>query len=299
MQQQDIHLKSILNKFENFLLAHAPKIQSFHPHYESAVWEMMKNGGKRFRPALMFCVIDALAPQLLHKSFLAALSLECIHTYSLIHDDLPCMDNASLRRNHPTLHTKYGETLALLIGDGLNTHAFALLNQSELSDRTCVRLSRILAENSGIGGMVLGQVLDCEFENTPLNLEQLRMIHTHKTAKLIATSLCFGMIIAQDHLPFSESMEQEIKTMYEFGITLGVYFQLRDDLIDACLSPQSAGKTTQNDGDKNSYVNLLGLEKARDEYHNMQQAILRELENLDKAVAHNLRILLQDYFKEI
>ena len=103
-------ISQILNDFESFLISQAPQIPSFHPHYEQAVWEMMKNGGKRFRPALVFCVVNALAPQLIKNAFLPALSIECIHTYSLIHDDLPCMDNAPLRRGHATLHTKYDET---------------------------------------------------------------------------------------------------------------------------------------------------------------------------------------------
>ena len=146
--RQDIF--EILKDFESFLHAQAPSIKSFHPHFEGAVWEMMKNGGKRFRPALLFSIVNALNPQMLANAFLPALAIECIHTYSLIHDDLPCMDDAPLRRGHPTLHTKYGQTLALLVGDGLNTYAFALLAQSRLDSQVRLQLIESLSLNAGI-----------------------------------------------------------------------------------------------------------------------------------------------------
>lgn len=286
------HIKEILHDFESFLLAQAPKIPSFHPHYEKAVWEMVQNGGKRFRPALIFSVLNALSPQLIKNAFLPALSIECIHTYSLIHDDLPCMDNASLRRGHPTLHTKYTQTLALLVGDGLNTYAFALLAQARLDSQIKLSLIESLAINAGIGGMVLGQMLDCEFENQTLALEQLQIIHTNKTAKLIATSLEFGAIIAN-----ADSKLR--KALYDFGLSLGVYFQLRDDIIDVCQDSNQAGKTTQNDSHKNSYVNLLGLDGARAEFHRQRQALQEELKGFESCITQSLNTLLENYFKDI
>ncbi len=285
-------ISQILNDFESFLINQAPRIPSFHPHYEQAVWEMMKNGGKRFRPALVFCVVNALAPQLIKNAFLPALSIECIHTYSLIHDDLPCMDNAPLRRGHATLHTKYDETLALLVGDGLNTYAFALLSQARLDAQVRLELIHSLALNAGIGGMVLGQMLDCAFEDKKLSLQELQIIHTNKTAKLIATSLQFGAIISNAKAHFASSI-------YEFGLKLGIYFQLRDDLIDACFDAQQAGKTTHNDIHKNSYVNLLGLEGAKVEFTRMKEQIQKELQTFDEAIYVHLTTLLQDYFTDI
>ncbi|RDU58861.1 polyprenyl synthetase family protein [Helicobacter marmotae] len=286
------NITEILKDFEVFLNESAPKIPSFHTHYEQALWEMMKNGGKRFRPALLFCVLNALSPQLLKNAFLPALALECIHTYSLIHDDLPCMDNAPLRRNHPTLHTKYNQTLALLVGDGLNTYAFALLSQARLDPNIRLKLIYALANDAGISGMVLGQVLDCEFENTPLSLEKLKIIHLNKTAKLIATSLQFGALIAN-------ASPKLTLALYEFGLELGVYFQLRDDIIDTCLNANQAGKTTQNDINKNSYVNLLGLQEAKIEFVRQKRELENKILSFDNAIASNLNALLKDYFKEI
>lgn len=292
MSQTSSRIQEILQQFETFLTDQAPNVPSFHTHYETALWEMMLNGGKRFRPALLFCIVDALSPHLIKNAFLPALSIECIHTYSLIHDDLPCMDNASLRRGHPTLHTKYDETLALLIGDGLNTHAFTLLAQSKLDPHTKIALIETLSHNAGIAGMVLGQVLDCAFEDTKLSLEQLKTIHTNKTAKLIAASLQSGAIIANTDSQFQE-------TLYQFGIHLGVFFQLRDDIIDVCSTSAQAGKTTHNDTDKNSYVNLLGLQDAQKTFQTMRQDITRALESFPLAIQTNLNSLLQDYFKDI
>lgn len=292
MSQTSPKIQEILQQFESFLTDQAPHVPSFHTHYEVALWEMMLNGGKRFRPALLFCIVDALSPHLIKNAFLPALSIECIHTYSLIHDDLPCMDNASLRRGHPTLHTKYDETLALLVGDGLNTDAFYLLTQAHLDPNTRLELIRSLSLNAGIGGMVLGQVLDCAFEKTKLSLKQLKTIHLNKTAKLIAASLQFGAIIA--HAPKELNF-----SLYEFGLDLGIYFQLRDDIIDVCLDSQQAGKTTQNDTYKNSYVNLLGLQGAKETFQTMQQDLKRELKTFPYTIQTNLNALLQDYFKDI
>lgn len=286
------HLSQILSDFEAFLLQENPNIESFHPHYHQAVWEMLQNGGKRFRPALIFCVVDALAPQLIRNAFLPALSLECIHTYSLIHDDLPCMDDASLRRGHPTLHTKYGQTLSLLVGDGLNTYAFALLAQAKLNPSVRLELIYSLAMNAGIGGMVLGQVLDCEFENQRLSLDQLKTIHLNKTAKLIATALQFGGLIANADSRLTHQL-------YDIGLELGLYFQLRDDIIDACVDSQSAGKTTQNDTYKNSYVNLLGLKESKKLFHYSQRDLQKSLTLLSPSIQENLNALLANYFKDV
>lgn len=213
-------IANIMGEFEQYLIENKPKIQSFHNDYEFAVWEMMLNGGKRFRPGLLLCVVEALAPQMLKNAFNIALAIECIHTYSLIHDDLPCMDNAPLRRGHKTLHTKYDETLALLVGDGLNTYAFALLAQSKLDAKINLEIIKDLALNAGIGGMVLGQVLDCAFEKQKLDIDKLIFIHTNKTAKLIATSLKCGVLIANQEVELANRI-------YDFGIRLGVYFQQR------------------------------------------------------------------------
>ncbi|WP_034583919.1 polyprenyl synthetase family protein [Helicobacter pametensis] len=280
-------LDTILLDFESFLQSHTPEAQSFHPHFQKAIWEMVKNGGKRFRPALMFCVIDAYVPNLLHHAFLPALSIEILHTFSLIHDDLPSIDNASLRRNHPTLHIKYDEVTAILSGDFLNSYAFYLITQSSFDPKIQSSLISTLSFNAC--QMIIGEALDCYFENQTLNFEKLQKIHILKTAKLIASSLKMGGIIAN-------LSKQENDKLWDLGIILGLFFQIRDDLIDATYTQEKAGKPTQSDEIKNSYVNLLGLQNAQKELENQIHQIQSMLHTLDEKLANNLLSLLKGYF---
>lgn len=281
-------IDTILSDFESFLQSHIPEAESFHPHFQKAVWEMVKNGGKRFRPALMFCVVDAYMPTLLPNAFLPALSLEILHTFSLIHDDLPSIDNAPLRRNHPTLHTKYDEPIAILSGDFLNSYAFYLITSAPLAPSIQIKLVHTLSFNAT--QMILGEALDCYFEHQTLELEKLQTIHTLKTAKLIASSLQMGGIIAN----LSES---ELKALWDFGILLGVFFQIRDDLLDATSTEQEIGKPTQKDQSKNSYVNLLGLQESQktlQDHKNKLQSSLKSFAS--QKLQDNLARLLQNYF---
>lgn len=281
-------LDTILSDFESFLHSHIPQAQSFHPYFQKAVWEMVLNGGKRFRPALLFSVVSSFTPSLIKNAYLPALAMEILHTFSLIHDDLPSIDNAPLRRNHPTLHTKYEEVTAILSGDFLNSYAFYLISLAPLPSSTLISLTQELSFNAT--QMILGEALDCHFENQSLDLQKLQTIHTLKTAKLIATSLKMGAIIS--NLP---TYTQE--SLWDFGLKLGVFFQIRDDLIDATQTPEEAGKPTGSDGCKNNYVNLLGLEGAKREleaYKNTLLSILKSFEN--KKFQNTLQGLLGRYF---
>lgn len=280
---------AIMQEFEDFIVASAPKVESFHPHYQKALWEMLLAGGKRFRPALCLCVVDSIAPQMLKNAFIPALALEVLHTYSLIHDDLPCMDNSPLRRGYPTLHTTYDETLALLVGDALNTYAFELLSTAKLDPQSKITLIYELSHNAGFSGMVLGQVLDCEFENTTLSLEQLKMIHQNKTLKLIATSLRFGAIIGNASDEIRQCLDR-------FGEVLGLFFQVRDDLLDVLGDTLIEGKTLHNDEGKNTYVNLLGIEGAKKECDELIESMRTLLTTLPKSLATNLLGLIEPYF---
>ncbi len=283
-------LEQLSKEFEEFLKANAPQVGGFHPHYQKALWEMMDAGGKRFRPMLCLCVVDSLSPAMLPNAFLPALALESLHTYSLIHDDLPCMDNSPLRRGFPTLHTTYNETLALLVGDALNTYAFELLSLSKLSPEVKVSLIYELSHNAGASGMVLGQVLDCEFENKKISFEELKIIHQNKTLKLIATSLKFGAIIA--------NVSEEIMLKLEnLGNDLGLFFQVRDDLIDVLESEEQAGKRVQNDLQKNTYVTLLGLEGAKTQARTLAENIKIALDSLPSRLRGNLSEMLKPYLK--
>ena len=282
--------KELVEKFECFLKAKLPLVESFHPHFNRAFGEMLDVGGKRFRPLLLLSVVDASRPLLLENAFHVALGLEMMHTYSLIHDDLPCMDNAPLRRGHPTLHVSYDETTAVLVGDALNTHAFYLLANAPLSAEIKIKLVSILSGDAGIYGMVLGQAIDCFFEDKPLNVDELTFLHVHKTAKLIAASLLMGAVICE----LDKSIQE---VLYHFGLKLGLLFQVQDDIIDATLSSEEAGKPTHNDGHKNSFVNLLGLNGAQEVKSKLLGELDGELEKLDAALSHRLKSIVNDYFK--
>lgn len=145
--------------FEAYLSSHLPQAESFHPYYEEAIAEMLLAGGKRFRPVLLLAVVKAYNSLLLDSAYAAAYAIELLHTYSLIHDDLPAMDDADLRRGKQTLHIKYDEVTAILVGDALNTYAFEVLSTSAFSDEVRVKLIRCLATNGGLNGMVRKSVV--------------------------------------------------------------------------------------------------------------------------------------------
>jgi farnesyl diphosphate synthase len=276
-----------MQQFEAFIAAHKPVAPSFHPHYEEALYTMLEAGGKRFRPALLLAVVSAYNELLLDGANHGAYAIELLHTYSLIHDDLPAMDDADLRRGHKTLHKRYDEVTAILVGDALNTYAFEVLSNAPFSDATRVKLIRSLSHNGGVGGMVLGQAIDCHFENQPLTLEQIKMLHINKTGKLIACALEMGAIIA--------GQKELEKPIYDFGIKVGLLFQIQDDILDVTQSDEEAGKTTNNDEDKNSFVTLLGLEKAIEEANALASEIEEQLQSFDENLQGKLSPILNAY----
>lgn len=273
--------------FENFLLEHLPDVHSFHPFYEDALHVMLKAGGKRFRPNLLLGVVEAYNPLLVPNAMYAAAAIEIFHTYSLIHDDLPAMDNASLRRGHQTLHVEYDEVTAILVGDALNTYAFELLSKAPLNDSVKIQLIKELSINGGPSGMVLGQALDCHFENKPLKHYNIKLLHVNKTAKLIAASLKMGAIIASDN--------KTAQMLYDFGIKLGLLFQIQDDILDVVQDDTQAGKTTNNDTNKNSFVTIIGLKQAREEADNLADELTTAMKGFDAKLYNNLSSLLTHY----
>ncbi len=277
-----------MQRFETYLSENLPKAPSFHPVYEDALGVMLLAGGKRFRPLLLLSIVDAYQPLLYEGALPVALSLEMFHTYSLIHDDLPAMDNADLRRGHTTLHKRYDEVTAILVGDALNTDAFLRIAQAPFREDVKIQLITLLAINGGSAGMVLGQSIDCYFENKPLTLAQVKTLHQNKTAKLIATSLQMGAVIVGLDTPTQ-------KALYDFGIDLGLLFQIQDDIIDETQSEEEAGKPTGNDGDKNSFVNLLGLEQTVIEADTLAKDLQRRFEDFDKKLQMALDPLMNRY----
>lgn len=276
-----------MQNFEQFLTTHLPESKSIHPHYEAALQNMLLAGGKRFRPALLLGVVRAYNPLMLESAYHGAYAIELLHTYSLVHDDLPAMDDSPLRRGHPTLHVTYDEVTAILVGDALNTYAFEVLSNAPFSDYTRVCLIRELATNGGLNGMVLGQAIDCYFENKPLQVEEIKFLHTNKTAKLIAASLKMGAIIV--------GYEDLGERLYDFGIKLGLLFQIQDDILDVTQSSQEAGKLTNNDENKNSFVTILGLEESLREANLLADELVEEMRGFDAVLERELSPLLTKY----
>ena len=277
-----------MQRFETYLTENLPKVTSFHPVYEDALGDMLMAGGKRFRPMLLLNIVDVYEPMLYDSTLPVALALEMFHTYSLIHDDLPAMDNADLRRGHQTLHKRYDEVTAILAGDALNSDAFYLIAKAPLREDVKIKLVELLARDGGSRGMVLGQAIDCYFENTPLSINQVKELHKNKTAKLIAVSLQMGAVIVGLDIKVQDAL-------YDFGIDLGLLFQIQDDIIDETQSEEEAGKTTGNDSDKNSFVNLLGLEETVLQADTLAKDLQRRFENFDEKLQTALQPLMNKY----
>ena len=277
-----------MQRFEAYLSENLPQVTSFHPVYEEALGAMLQAGGKRFRPMLLLSIVDAYEPLLYDSALPVALALEMFHTYSLIHDDLPAMDDADLRRGHPTLHKRFDEVTAILAGDALNSDAFYLIAKAPLREDVKIKLVELLARDGGSRGMVLGQAIDCYFENRPLSIDEVKVLHINKTAKLIAVSLQMGAVIV--------CLEPDVqKALYDFGIDLGLLFQIQDDIIDETQTEEEAGKTTGNDADKNSFVNLLGLEESVAQADTLAKDLQRRFEDFDEKLQIALQPLMNKY----
>jgi len=220
----------------------------------------LEAGGKRIRPLLVFAVIDAFGKDPIH-GLEAAAAIEMVHTYSLIHDDLPSMDDDDLRRGKPTNHKVFGEATAILAGDALLTLSFSMLaDMPEEAALATVKFSLIkgLSAAAGAAGMVGGQIADMEGEHKQLTLEQLEYIHLHKTGKLLEYSIIAGAEIAGAN-------EAQKKMLTKFAYHLGLAFQIRDDILDLEGTEEMIGKPIGSDAmnEKSTYPTLLGLEGAK------------------------------------
>ncbi len=233
-------------------------------------------GGKRLRPALVFAVGQTFGAA---KKDLgrAAAAIEMIHAYSLIHDDLPAMDDDDLRRGRATCHKKFDEATAILAGDALQTLAFqTIAEDANLSAETRVRLVSEIAQAAGTpSGMVAGQQLDFEAEGIKISIENLERIHQNKTGAMISVAARAGAIIA-------EADETEIATISKYAANLGLLFQITDDLLDATQTTEVLGKTAGKDAraEKATYVSLYGLIEARRLAENTYLAAGEELKKI-------------------
>ena len=231
--------------------------QQFATSLRESVLYSIHAGGKRIRPFLLLEVLEALQITICPAHAQVAAALEMIHTGSLIHDDLPAMDDDDFRRGRLTNHKKFGEALAILAGDALFLDPYALIAQADLSSQAKVDLIASLSLASGSMGMVAGQVLDMEGEGKHLNLEELQTIHANKTGKLIAFPFQAAGIISG----LDARLQEDLKYI---GELIGLAFQVRDDVLDVTASFEEIGKTPQKDlqAEKSTYPALLGLDEA-------------------------------------
>ena len=214
-------------------------------------------GGKRLRPILML-EICAMMGGSIDEVMPFACAMEMIHTYSLIHDDLPAMDNDDFRRGKPTNHIKFGEAVAILAGDALLTKAFEIVSLYKGSyPQRAMQAINLLAESAGTEGMIGGQVVDIESEDKDISAGELKYLHSLKTGAIIRSSCKIGALMAG-------AGENEIKAADEFALNLGIAFQIRDDILDVIGSEKELGKPIGSDAEqkKNTYVKLFGIEES-------------------------------------
>lgn len=230
--------------------------------FDSMVYSL-DAGGKRFRPLLLLATVDFFGQTLENSHYEIAAALEMIHTYSLIHDDLPAMDDDDLRRGKPTNHKVYGEGLAILAGDALLTESFHLVAEMEVESALKVELIRLLAKASGSAGMIAGQVEDVLGEGKKINFRELQKMHQKKTGMLIQFAVEAGVLMS------TQSFEMK-KWLLEYAQNVGIAFQIRDDLLDVLGDEAAIGKKVGADEahNKNTYVSLLGIEGATKAFEN-------------------------------
>lgn len=261
-------LNNILETFNTYLNTSIPK-STMETSLEESMRYSLEAGGKRIRPLLLLATLDMLSEEGYQKGMSSALALEMIHTYSLIHDDLPAMDNDDYRRGKPTNHKVYGEWMAILAGDALLTKAFELIaTQNDLKPNIQIQLIQSLAQASGHLGMVGGQTLDMQSESQQLTLSQIQTIHEHKTGALIHFAIVAAAIIA-------EAPPRITQLLSAFAKQLGVIFQIKDDLLDVYGDQEKLGKPVGSDilNDKSTYVTLLGKTEAEHQLNShIQQA---------------------------
>lgn len=214
-------------------------------------------GGKRIRPILVLQFCKAAGGDM-DKALPAACAVEMLHTYSLIHDDLPCMDDDALRRGRPTNHKVYGECIATLAGDALQAAAFETLSRSELSAENVVKMVQILSKAAGPSGICLGQTLDMLGEGKALTINDLMTIHQHKTAALLIASAQLGVAAAGGG-------GNKLRAAEEYAYHLGLAFQVQDDILDALGTTEELGKPAGSDkaNNKTTFMTLMSLHDAR------------------------------------
>ena len=289
------------SEINQLLLEYLPKKKGLQETVIRAMDEAVENGGKRIRPILMYemcrCFAETCGEE--RESWIGDIApfmaaMEMIHTFSLIHDDLPCMDNDTLRRGKPTTWYTYGEDMGVLAGDALMLEAMYIVGRCAADSSDPSRAGEailILGEKSGIRGMLGGQAVDVEQTGKPLNEEQLEFIYRLKTGALIEASLMIGAVIGG-------ATAREAEIAEKIGTNVGIAFQIRDDILDEISTVEELGKPIHSDekNQKTTYVTLYGLEKAEAEVKRLSAEAEELLEELpgDKEMLRALIRMLTD-----
>lgn len=266
MMKSDIMTAENINKFENYIGIINDRLDKYKNEtmqhiaeqcdVAEAMWYSLSAGGKRIRPVLVmeFCRVCGGDTK---NAEAAACAIEMIHTFSLIHDDLPCMDNDDYRRGKPSCHKAYGEATALLAGDALETLAFGIIADAVIPDSVKVRLVQTLAKAVGVNGMIGGQVIDTEYEGKNIPEEMLLRMYSMKTSALLKAACLMGCICA-------EADEEKMTAAIKYAENLGLAFQIIDDILDITGNEQQLGKPIGSDAanGKITYASLNGLEKS-------------------------------------
>jgi geranylgeranyl diphosphate synthase type II len=249
-------------------------------HLMAAMKYSLFNGGKRVRPLLVYATAQAVGADT-NKADAPAAAVEMIHAYSLVHDDLPAMDDDDLRRGQPTCHIAFDEATAILAGDALQTQAFAILSDtnSSLSPQQKIAMIQLLSHNSGLLGMAGGQSLDLEAVDKQVDLTYLENMHKHKTGALITASVLMGAHCHESVAPVT------LQALTDYSHAIGLAFQVQDDILDVTGDTQTLGKTQGADiaNNKPTYVSLLGLEGAQQKALQLHQQALDVLQPLGSA----------------
>ncbi len=261
-QKESFHMwaTSLQVRMENVLDKHIPNVETAPTRLHEAMRYSVLGGGKRVRALLAYAAGEFCGANLDFIDLPAA-SVELIHAFSLVHDDMPCMDDDDLRRGKPSTHKKYGEAMAMLVGDALQSLAFQLISQDKLLKNATQKLQmlHILALASGSRGMAGGQAIDLESIGIPLTREELEHMHIHKTGALIRAAALLGAYSAE------APAEDKLKAIDHFAKSIGLAFQVVDDILDAEADTQTLGKTAGKDArhNKSTYVTILGLPAAK------------------------------------
>lgn len=271
--------KSYIDNVKSHILRHLKTHQLSETIYNASRYSI-EAGGKGLRPLLLFTALEALKEDM-SKGISAASAIEMIHTYSLIHDDLPAMDNDDLRRGKPTNHIVFGEAAAILAGDNLLNESFNVIAKDKnLSADVRIKLVETISAASGQSGMISGQMLDIEAEKRATSLEELESIHAYKTGALIKAPVTAACIIAEAAPNVTEGLER-------FSEVIGVLFQIKDDILDLEGNPELTGKNTGSDVKKGkvTYVSELGLANAKDALAEKVSQANSILDSLDELIS--------------